>query len=558
MFKKSFKVKSNNPLKGSERKKLAGWMSQGFPSLSETDLANIFPPKEPVRCLKLLSSSGETVSLYTTNEPVAFEICNKLFPTIFLLWKYPFLAYTFTTNSYVMNKLMSGADLMLAGVSKHGHLSDPRLCVEKEEVVAINTDNNHACFAVGVCLMDTNEISVRQNQGKVVKIFHVLKDELCNFVNPDLQRPSLDLCQATTLSDLVIAEPASEVIQMLDMLEVTEPLNSSVDCSGFQAEKPEQVQEMTSQFENMEDTLKYCFLAGLKLALKQGSCPILTNIFYKNFMVAACPNSDSLDIKKTSYKKLSVFLNEMSTQGIVSIETSPQNVQSIVAINPSHELFSHFKLLKSPEEQGTVEEKKPLSVREKVVVNAATLPFFSTLGFMKGDALFPSEVRKALVEYVAKENLKDPLKKELIILDPILAQILNTRDLRMPWELVTGKLIKLMSQKYEILLPSGHIISGKGVVPLIVLSVCTRSNSKKVTLIDNLDFYGVNIHELSVECQRGTAASATINTLPGKKSLQLQIQGNQIKFLLKILTEKYLIPKKYISYNEAALGKKKK
>lgn len=58
----------------------------------------------------------------------------------------------------------------------------------------------------------------------------------------------------------------------------------------------------------------------------------------------------------------------------------------------------------------------------------------------------------------------------------------------------------------------------------------------QVTLINNLEAYGINIEEFSRECQKGVAASATINQISALKSSQLQIQGNQINFIEKILT----------------------
>lgn len=60
----------------------------------------------------------------------------------------------------------------------------------------------------------------------------------------------------------------------------------------------------------------------------------------------------------------------------------------------------------------------------------------------------------------------------------------------------------------------------------------------QVTLVNNLEAYGINIEEFSRECQKGVAASATINQINGMKGSQLQIQGNQVNFLEKILTGK--------------------
>lgn len=62
----------------------------------------------------------------------------------------------------------------------------------------------------------------------------------------------------------------------------------------------------------------------------------------------------------------------------------------------------------------------------------------------------------------------------------------------------------------------------------------------QVTLVNNLELYGINLAEFSRECQHGVAASTTINNLPSAKSAQLQIQGNQVLFVGKILTGEFL------------------
>jgi translation initiation factor 2D len=57
----------------------------------------------------------------------------------------------------------------------------------------------------------------------------------------------------------------------------------------------------------------------------------------------------------------------------------------------------------------------------------------------------------------------------------------------------------------------------------------------QVTLINNLELYGINIQEFARECQHGVAASTSISSVPGKKSLQLLIQGNQVLFVGNLL-----------------------
>jgi len=48
------------------------------------------------------------------------------------------------------------------------------------------------------------------------------------------------------------------------------------------------------------------------------------------------PAGSSLDVKKSSYKKLSKFLAEMQRTGFVQVKELSKGVESIIAINQDH------------------------------------------------------------------------------------------------------------------------------------------------------------------------------------------------------------------------------
>ena len=54
-----------------------------------------------------------------------------------------------------------------------------------------------------------------------------------------------------------------------------------------------------------------------------------------------------------------------------------------------------------------------------------------------------------------------------------------------------------------------------------------------------MELYGINMNEFAKECQKGVAASTSITTIPGRKSRQLMVQGNQIAFVGNLLMSKY-------------------
>lgn len=57
-----------------------------------------------------------------------------------------------------------------------------------------------------------------------------------------------------------------------------------------------------------------------------------------------------------------------------------------------------------------------------------------------------------------------------------------------------------------------------------------------MTLVNNLEVYGIDPHELAHTVQIGVAASTSVSPAPNKKEgLQVLIQGNQINFLATVL-----------------------
>ena len=62
-------------------------------------------------------------------------------------------------------------------------------------------------------------------------------------------------------------------------------------------------------------------------------------------------------------------------------------------------------------------------------------------------------------------------------------------------------------------------------------------NFFQVTLVNNLEMFGIRMEEFSKECQ-GIGASATITDVPGKKTPSVLVQGNQVLYVYKLLTGK--------------------
>lgn len=111
-----------------------------------------------------------------------------------------------------------------------------------------------------------------------------------------------------------------------------------------------------------------------------------------------------------------------------------------------------------------------------------------------------------------------------------LSRICKTDDEFVTWETLMENIAKAMKSRYTLKIGSDETVE-KGKIQPISITTQMRTGNKKVTLVDNLQLFGINMSEFSKECQHGVAASTSINKIPGKKSEQLLIQGNQVLFV---------------------------
>jgi len=62
----------------------------------------------------------------------------------------------------------------------------------------------------------------------------------------------------------------------------------------------------------------------------------LKGVFYHLMLIVFSPTGASLDVKKSSYKKLSKFLAAMQRRGFVQVKELSKGVESIVSIDRDH------------------------------------------------------------------------------------------------------------------------------------------------------------------------------------------------------------------------------
>ncbi|TKS77755.1 Eukaryotic translation initiation factor 2D [Collichthys lucidus] len=592
MFARPFRVKSNTAIKGSDRRKLKADIATAFPSLSPDELSELIPNKEELNVVKVYAHKGDAVTLYVLHKnPLFFELEKRLYPTVYVLWRYPALLPTFKTWPPVLQKLIGGADLMLPGVVvPPSGIPD----VKQGNCCAITVVSNRAPVAVGTAAVSSAEMKSLGMKGRGVCVLHTYMDTLWAFGDKS-GPPSLPDAESEGVNgeDCEVSEEEEEEVECgqeehtpsekmtgeacsaIEELSLTE-----VDQEEEKAEKGNEEEEGNQDCpkemsqEIMDALLLQCFLHALKTKVKKSELPLLTSTFLRNHMFACCPSGKKLDIKKSSYKKLSKFLQAMQQQhNLVRVKELTKGVESIVEVDWKNPELRFFYVPKETDVEAVPVQDRgegetlyhPPEITTLYSVSARLEPLFLEANKRKGTILQPAEVRTIVTEYVKKNELVDEINKNYVTINPTLCDCLLEKSEyqeveSLKWHDLFSRTLGRMQECYQVVFPGQPPIKKKGHIEPIDISVASRGSNKKVTLIKNLEVYGLEPAVVANALQHRVQASSVLQPIPGSKDKVLvQIQGNQIHQVGNLLLDHYQIPRKYIQgLDTAPKGGKKK
>lgn len=592
MFARPFRVKSNTAIKGSDRRKLKSDLATTFPSLSADELTELVPNKEELNVVKIYAHKGDAVTLYVLHKnPLFFELEKRLYPTVYVLWRYPTLLPTFRTWPPVLQKLIGGADLMLPGVvvSSSG-LPD----VKQGDCCAVTVVNNSAPVAVGTAAVSSAEMHSLGMKGRGVCVLHTYMDNLWAFGDksfpPSLPDAESDRQEVNGEECEVDEKEEEEVEKCVEEEQSPSEKMTEEACSGVEelslakqdeekgekgSEEEEGNQDDQKILQEMMDTLLFqCFLHALKSKVKKSELPLLTSTFLRNHMFSCCPSGKQLDIKKSSYKKLSKFLQAMQQQhNLVRVKELTKGVESIVEVDWKNPELRSFTIPEETDvEAAPVKDTgkgeplyHPPEITTLYSVSARLEPLFLDANKRKGTILQPPEVRNIVTEYVKKNELVDKNNKNYVTINPTLCDCLLEKSEyqeieSLKWDDLFSRTLGRMQECYQVVFPGQAPITKKGHIEPIDISVASRGSNKKVTLIKNLEVYGLDPAVVATALQHRVQASSVLQPIPGSKDKVLvQIQGNQIHQVGNLLLDHYQIPRKYIQgLDKATKGGKKK
>ncbi len=502
---------------------------------------------------------------------------------------------------------------MLPGIIRQGQGQRAYGYYKKNEIVSVNLTSNKAAVGIGLLAKSSDDLYMSGGVGIGVNVLHVFGDKLWGldaavclqvpFLGVGVEMPAEEdfpalgesksksqpqqpqPAQPVIVKKAVVSHVKSEDYPMLgadpkrktkvssdtEAIAVAEKLSDlTVDAGhGEQQETENDNQDagdndddsidddVVEEVEeiNHDELLRTAFFTALKRDGKSLQLPLLTSTFYRKHVLPAAEHP--IDLKKTSHKKLSKFLLEMAASRFITVKEEQKGIEKITQVNLAHPDLVDF-IAKPAVKDENVEKKNNLFVTEMTelyLVTDDTVRFFAPYNVANGEGLESSQIKKMLKEYVCNKKLQSPLNPRIIQVNEMLSTLCN-RELNatIPFEELLSFILSKMTHSFEMR-SKNEVKSSKN--PTIQMSLATRSGNKKVTLVSNLEAYGIRLNEFEKACKLGVAASTTVTKLPYQKGEQLLVQGNQIRFIYKLLTETYKIPGKNIVGLDLAKKEKK-
>jgi len=375
MFKteKDVNTRSHNALSKKDVKKLAQSVQSAF-TVTEEDMARLLPPKAELIVMKLASKA----LLYfdasqAPPQPIFFDSNgrNSLYPTVYALWRCPDMVPTVLTHPAVSKPLCNGADLMLPGVV-NAAASVAALPLGSKCCVKVR--GNAMAVAVGETSVDAEHIEKHGTaQGIAVTVYHSYMDSLWamsgTVPNEGFQKGLVlptesleeedeedtdeeDSSDAAGEGESAAEEEAVPSEALLDGLEgmalqeegITlhgEEGEGQADEEGEEAEQ-KAIPEVDGSSMSQDELLEFSFMMAIKKSVKDSKLPMLVSEFFAQHMLLCRPVGSTLDIKKSSYKKIGKFLQAMATDRRIRMLDEKGNL-SLQAINRSHPAYKEFR-----------------------------------------------------------------------------------------------------------------------------------------------------------------------------------------------------------------------
>ncbi|EGV64613.1 hypothetical protein CANTEDRAFT_120357 [Yamadazyma tenuis ATCC 10573] len=532
MFKKDPAPKASANIKSSERRKLYTEICNIYNMPQENipkELSlSILPLIVKQATFKSIQNYSGTIYFDENETPLYFKSRNsQLYPSLFTLWKAPYILPVVVTNSYVIGVLANGADLMLPGC---GVPFDHRIASGTVVGVA-GSDAPSVIKAVGIAKMDLRNISKTVGtSGVAVEVLHHIDDKLFE--------------------------------QEEEMVEEDEKEHQKQEQEQPQEEFKE-VNDVSQELEELHvQDIDNFFVRALLQSIKLDTIqlPINASNFMASHVLKNLPILDSKykNIKKTSWKKTGKFLKAMSKLNYISVKGKDDDLTITSTIPKSDKTIEEFithKIEKLKKQDSGKDDKSSINLIQLYQPTNKYRMFFNKVGKEYDDLYTAPEIKALISDYIKKENLIDS-NPQNIKLDGILGDIIPGGSVSRS-ELVV-KFLKYFSMRYIVVQPGedpNECKVQKGDLPKIDIVCETKIGRKTITRVKNFIPFGIKPNVISEDLRNLCQGSSTLEDT--REGIEAIVQGPHYKSIHEYLIGKG-VPAGCITYEDKSKKKKRR
>ncbi|KAF9512452.1 hypothetical protein BS47DRAFT_1464083 [Hydnum rufescens UP504] len=526
MFKKAFQEKSSAPLRTSDRRKLrTSVVAQVFsanvePNVPDAQREGLIP--EGLKIAKFITHLNEhgvslnILYLSADGDPLWFTLDHNgalMIPTMYTLWKLEILPII-TTPPTAIQKVLGGADLMIPGVIES--FQDGSLpLIPENGLVAVAEANSLIPLAVGRMALPSPDIK-RDGKGRAVRILHTWKDTLWEIGSKPEPPDSIPTLRLTS--------PTFPV----------EPSPGSVDKGAA----PVESESIPMPSLKADAILRKALIQAITKIIKLSSStfPMSSSTFYSAHILPSRPASSEKGpssselVKRSSYKKVSKFLQAVEKEGLLKLKDFKGDL-NILSVNATHQdviMHRSFKTVGDVETMESRSREAELPVQHMTIVelykpHTQSLAFFQQLdNTVLKDLYTVPELRTIIDSYVNTHSLVHPREPAFITLDNTLRDLLLEKNEELDFlkrEELTPRLRNVMQPWYSISVNDKEPVIKKGELKPIAVICKIRQGRKVSTFITGFEPFSISSEFLCEELRK-LCASATSGT-----SLQLMHWG---------------------------------
>lgn len=638
MFKKKPQIKNLSPLRSSDRRRLADQIISEFSVQVPEQIESSQDVEDRTSCLAITDQAPPQNS-YTSSPPTLTSIRNsilpencssarfttlvgadskvvsgtvyigahpgleerilwlqwgantqRLYPTVYTLWANPGLLPLLLTPGLVMDKLMTGADLMTPGLWG-GPPWPPR--AKKGSLVAVaRMELPGVPVWLGTCEIDVSALGIVYGlKGKAVDGVHWAGDEIWTWSSSATggREPPAEIKEwedqlstdPTFRSAMHFPRCGLKQVQGQPQLPLSEvPALGPATNVTHEPEKREAEDDSEPTTQEVDNAFQQAFLYSVYSAKQTGSPPYygldLPGI-QPSYMVEKMikPHLKSRNqhytIKKTSWRTTKKFIKHLDKQGIVKAKDRNGGetiIQDIDFEDPQIQNFAPYKL---PNFSAESDMGQPATVTLGPGVPPGQLALEQL--YRASSKLVP-ELIPSRTEYYTRTQISDFIRtyiennadlsngvssKRFIKLNPFIAnnilgstQSASDTQILSNGEIARDALRKRVLEDDHLCMPfwilHGSYFAGTynpyittppkpkpGYPPKITITIEKRTGTKTVTTVTGLEMFNINSHDMGPGLQKMCASSASVSQASGLKPgmMEIMVQGDQRDAVIK-------------------------